>query len=287
MLAQQSPDNLTLLQANNYYAQYNALSYANSSGQLFESWDQLYGPVVTPEDEFTNLIRWNINDTNFNLALGIIVISGFGNNTAIEPSPFTAENIIILSDGRCSSTCTILSHLLKWQGKVRSVAVGGRPQTGAMQAVGGVKGSQVYQYALLASDVYYASQIEVSSTLGPLLNDSLYIIFRGANAGQGLPSLADFQINWQNNHAEGDSSYTPLQFVYEAADCRLWYQPSHVLAIENLWATVAAQAFGLNGTDVFSLCVEGSTNAPSSLTGNETLFNYGNPTNVTNFLPMA
>ncbi|KAK5956867.1 hypothetical protein OHC33_002356 [Knufia fluminis] len=297
-LAEVYPDNVTLLQANNYYAQYSAHSYANSSGELFNSWDQLYGPVDTPKDDFTNLIRWNINDTDFNLASGSIVISGFGNNTEIQPSPFSSENIILLSDGRCSSTCTILAHFLKWQGKVKSVAMGGRPQTGAMQAVGGVKGSQVYQYALLASDVYYAWQgsallgqteiatsIEESSTLGPLLNDSTYIIFRGASAGVGIEALTDFTFNWQNNVAEGDSDYTPLQFVYEAADCRLWYQPQHINDVSTLWATVAAQAFGLNDTDVFSLCVEGSTNAPSSLSGNEALFNDGNPTNVTDFEP--
>lgn len=297
-LAEEFPGNLTLLQANNYYAQYSAESYANGSGQLFESWDQLYGPVETPQDSFTNLIRWNINDTDFNLASGNIVVSGFGNNTDVQPSPFTSENIILLSDGRCSSTCSILAHFLKWQGKVKSVAMGGRPQNGAMQAVGGVKGSQVYQYALLASDVYYAwqgasltgqleiaSSIEASSTLRPILNDSTYIIFRGASAGIGIEALTDFQVNWQNNIAEGDSTYMPLQFVYEAADCRLWYQPQHINDISNLWATVAAQAFGLNDTDVFSLCVEGSTNLPSSLSGNATLFNDGNPTNVTIFQP--
>jgi len=297
-LAQENPGNLTLLQANNYYAQYSAESYANDSGQLFDNWDELYGPVETPQDNFTNLIRWNIDDLDFNLASGNIVISGFANNTDVQPSPFTSENIILLSDGRCSSTCTILAHFLKWQGKVKSIAMGGRPQTGAMQAVGGVKGSQVYQYALLASDVYYAwqgatlndqpeisSSIEASSTLGPILNDSTYVIFRGANAGAGASALTDFQVNWQNNIAEGDATYTPLQFVYEAADCRLWYQPQHINDISNLWATVAAQAFGLNNTDVFSLCVEGSTNAASSLSGNATLFNDGNPTNVTSFQP--
>ena len=34
-----------------------------------------------------------------------------------------------------------------------------------------------------------------------------------------------------------------------------------------------------------SLCVDGSTNAPSSLSGNATLFNNGNPSNVTDFMP--
>lgn len=297
-LAKQQPDNFTALKLANYYDQYSAESNANGSGQLFQTWEELYGPVVTPTDNFTNLLRWNLNSTEYNLGTGNIVISGFGNNSEVEPSPFTPENIIILSDGRCSSTCTILSHLLKYQAKVKSIAMGGRPQNGAMQAIGGVKGSQVYQYRLLAHDVIFAylnadnlgytnvtNAIETSKSLGPMANDSDYIIFRGAHAGVGSESLSDFQINYQNNVAENDTSYTPLQFVYEAADCRLWFQNNHIYNIQNLWYTVAGQAFGLNNTEVFSLCVQGSTNAPTSLSGNATLFNGGNPVNVTSFVP--
>lgn len=34
---------------------------------------------------------------------------------------------------------------------------------------------------------------------------------------------AELSFNFRNNIAEGDASITPLQFVYEAADCRLYY----------------------------------------------------------------
>lgn len=292
-----SPNNISLLVGTNYYAQYSARAYANSSGQLFESWPELYGPVRASPDNFTNLIRLNLNDTNTNLAIGGFVVSGFANNSRVAPSPFTSENIIVLTDGRCSSTCGILTHFLKYQAKVKSIAVGGRPQTGAMQATGGVKGSQVYQYYSLHYDVQYAYQVSSvfdrnqaaairdSKILGPIYNDSDYVILRGANAGVGAAALNDFTFNFQNNIAEGDTSYTPLQFVYEAADCRLWYQPRHISNISTLWTTVAEQAFGLNGVQTFSLCVQGSTGAPSSLSGNATLFNNGNPNNVTNFMP--
>ena len=46
----------------------------------------------------------------------------------------------------CSSTCTILSELLKNQGGVRSIAVGGRAKLRPMQGVGGTKGAQVLSY---------------------------------------------------------------------------------------------------------------------------------------------
>lgn len=293
---QEAKGNITLLAANNYYAQYNAKAYANDSGQLFESWPELYGPVDSGTDNFTNLIRWDVNSTDFNIGTTGLVISGLGNDTGIPPSPFTSDNIIVLADGRCSSTCTILTHFLKYQAKVKSIAMGGRPQTGAMQAVGGVKGSQVYQYLMLYGDVSLALQqadalgytdqvdaINSSKILGNILNSGDYIALRGANAGVQPTATNDFTFNFQNNIAEGDTSLTPLQFVYEAADCRLWYQPQHYGNISTLWATAAAQAFGLNNTQVFSLCVEGSTNASSSLSGNATLYNGGKPTNVTDF----
>jgi len=292
------PNNFTLLNNNNYYSQFSAEAFADDSGSLFKSWPALYGPVKTAKENYTNLIRWDLNDTDFNLASGNIVISGYGNNTSIAASPFTSDNIVLLSDGRCSSTCTIMSHLLKWQGKVKSIAMGGRPANGAMQAIGGVKGSQVYQYYLLAASIDGAYEVaeqlgytntvrafEKSSILGPILNDSDYIVYRGASGGQLPAALSDFTFNFQNNIAENDTSYTPLQFVYEAADCRLWFQPQHISNIRTLWNTVAAQAFGLNNTQQYSLCVQGSTNATSSLSGNATLYNNGVPVNVTSFIP--
>jgi hypothetical protein len=51
-----------------------------------------------------------------------------------------------LHDGMCSSTCAIASELLKDQGDVRTIAVGGRPQEGPMQGVGGTKGAQVFSW---------------------------------------------------------------------------------------------------------------------------------------------
>jgi hypothetical protein len=47
----------------------------------------------------------------------------------------------LLYDGFCASTCSIFSELMKNLGGVQSIAVGGRPQLGPMQGVGGVKGS--------------------------------------------------------------------------------------------------------------------------------------------------
>ena len=75
-----------------------------------------------------------------------------------------------LHDGMCSSTCAIASELLKNQGAVRTIAVGGRPQEGPMQGVGGTKGAQVFswddiQLRMQATYLYVCSN-HLSNLLG-------------------------------------------------------------------------------------------------------------------------
>ena len=98
-------------------------------------------------------------------------------------------------------------------------------------------------------------------------------------------SATDFTFNLRNNIYENDTTLTPAQFIYEAADCRLWFQPQHYSDITTRWTLTAAQAFGLNETSPYSMCVQGSTNQSSSLSGNATLFDNGVPDNVTTFIP--
>lgn len=57
--------------------------------------------------------------------------------------PFKAEDIVIVYDGYCASTCTIFSELMRQQGGVKTIALGGRPNKDIIQAVGGVKGTNV------------------------------------------------------------------------------------------------------------------------------------------------
>ena len=144
--------------------------------------DTISGPEERYGDNFTRLIRWNISNPGFQQAWGKggLVLSHTDN---IGEPPFQPENMIMvrhapylilffrsllhqafslrltpslfsrqtdlppsptqINNGQCSSTCTTTSHMLKWQGKVKSIAFGGRPQPGPMQAVGGVKGKQV------------------------------------------------------------------------------------------------------------------------------------------------
>lgn len=103
----------------------------------YGSWPEIFGPMMAPHDNLTNLFRENLTDP-LTIANGLVV-TGTLNRSGFT-QPFAAEDIIMLHDGLCGSTCAILSELLKTQAGVRSIAVGGRPQYGPMQAVGGAKG---------------------------------------------------------------------------------------------------------------------------------------------------
>lgn len=287
----EQPDNYTNFGNLGGTTVFAAETYLNDSLQMFASFDAYYGPVQIPgHGQFTNLVRYNLSNPDYDEATSGIVISGYANESNLAPQPFEPENIIILTNGNCGSTCTLLTHFLKWQAKVKSIAIGGRPQAGPMQTLGQVKGSQVIYFSQLIAITKLAFEEAENATLNAMKGTSLetiynlgdYVTLRTASGGEKTNEVS---FNMRNNIAEGDTSFTPLQFVYEAAECRLFYTPEHMSSVGAIWATVAEQAFGANGTEPYSLCVDGSTNQKSSLSGNATLFNDGNPTNVTDFTP--
>jgi hypothetical protein len=83
------------------------------------------------------IARWNLSDVLTPLNSGGIYVSGYLKRANITVQPFPAEDIIIIYDGYCASTCTIFSELMRQQAGVRTIALGGRPNKDPMQAVGG------------------------------------------------------------------------------------------------------------------------------------------------------
>lgn len=122
----------------------------------YGSWEDLFGPEQLNGDSFTKTLRYNFSDEPSYTYPGFSVI-GYLNNTneTQTPQPFRADDIVMLHDGMCSSTCTIVSELLKNQGGVRTIAVGGQPKFGPMQGIGGTKGAQSFQW----DDVQVRAQI--------------------------------------------------------------------------------------------------------------------------------
>lgn len=104
--------------------------FNNISNELFQSWPALFGPIEAQGDKFTNTIRYPLDDPGFDFNYGGLVVTGYGNRSNFTDQPFDAKNIVLLYDGFCASTCALFSEMMKSQGQVKSVVVGGRPQLG-------------------------------------------------------------------------------------------------------------------------------------------------------------
>ena len=94
-------------------------------------------------------------------------------------------------------------------------------------------GSKIFETSLTAfasHDAKYYAQ----TALGEYNDLPLY---RGTN----------YVINARDGIRQGDDSETPLQFVYEPADCRIYYTPEMAVDQSAAWKTVADTAFnGIN-----------------------------------------
>lgn len=107
------------------------LDLSDPQGDKFNTTDEILTPVTLQGDQFTAYIRQPAV-AGFNL-------TGTGNRSNPPPALFKPENVVLLTDGTCGSTCTIFSYLMIFQANVTTISVGGRPQVGPMQSVGGVE----------------------------------------------------------------------------------------------------------------------------------------------------
>jgi len=241
----------------------------NIDNKVMTSWSELFGPVQANGDSFTTTLRYNFTDSLSTTYTGFSVI-GFGENAneTKTPTPFKSQDMVMLHDGMCSSTCALAAELLKNQGAVRTIAVGGRPQPGPMQGIGGTKGAQVFAWddiQVRLQTLYAlgspAQQMEWNNTdLGKSVFAKQLFKRSAYNGGQIAGG-----VNLKDNLRLADTSGTPLEFMYEAADCRMWFTSKMIGDVTELWKGVADRMFMGNGTMMG--CVEGSTGAPSSISG--------------------
>lgn len=146
------------------------------------------------------------------------------------------------------------------QGRVRQIVTGGRPQEGPMQGVGGVKGGSLGTMLVLLLDLLKAldyADAELEADFGAKFAGNVRpYIMALARASNNQAS-----INFRNSIRQGDESMTPLQYVYEAADCRLFQTAEMLEDEEALWRRVYNAMWEDGG------CVQGPTNHPSAMPG--------------------
>jgi hypothetical protein len=140
-----------------------------------------------------------------------------------------ADSFLELCDGFCSSACTMFSEFMSISSGVKSIAMGGRPSTNPTQGVGGVKGSLSINWNYIygnSRSVYSQATPELHAILANL---TALPMQRSTRSGVNLRD----SILRPNVH-DG----LPTQFVYEAADCRLFWTPPMVIDVRAVWMAV-------------------------------------------------
>lgn len=115
--------------------------------------------------------------------------------------------------------------MMHHQAHVKTVVVGGKPNYGPMQAPAGSRGARAYTAGTLDEDFTLAKNLnKTTQSLLPSRKHDLWIRFAGLN-------LRD-QIRKEENAV-------PLQFVYEPADCRIFFTKETYNNYNLLWRYAA------------------------------------------------
>ncbi|KAK3400715.1 hypothetical protein B0T20DRAFT_494683 [Sordaria brevicollis] len=237
--------------------------------RIFMGWEQLLGPEGTKEGSMSSLLA------HFDLNLASTLeepVFGYGPFAWMRNGsrPFKAENIVVITNGQCASTCALLISLLRHLGLpspspspgIRTLTFGGRPRLGPMQAVGGVKGGQYYSLSTIYKHVQRAIELAVTnSTLSPssskaaLLTDEelarlkelapvsledfpLRLGLNGLGAGVNFRDLYYLPVEHSDaskNGVKEMAAQVPAQFIYEPADCRRFITAEMLFRPAKMW----------------------------------------------------
>lgn len=241
---------------------FNYLSDLTVSNLNFPSREAKFGPFEHHGDNFSNLFHWNLSDVLTPYEAGGISIHGYGElaNYTSAPQPFANEDIIVVTDGYCASTCTIFSELMRQREGIKYISLGGRPREGITQAVGGVKGTNNYPW----NYIQYLAQLTITNlTSSKEESDKLDATELGDYwdnvVFDRLAPDTSMSVNLRDGIRDNDESQTPLHFLYEPSDCRIFYTKAMTVDVTAIWKAVADTAFrGKNH------CVAGSLGGNST-----------------------
>ncbi|KAI9687704.1 MAG: hypothetical protein M1822_001783 [Bathelium mastoideum] len=231
----------------------------NQELQPFSSFNGSNGllpAVLNNGDKFTALTRVDLNSSFGDIMTDFIVPYGFGNNNSTGPQPFETNQIVILTDGVCASSCSIFTEFMTRQAGVKTVVIGGRPRRQHIQAIGGTKGAQAETFdtlrdvsqEIMGANVLQGQSLALASATFPGINPMPFI---------AQSDLAKIQLNLRDNIAQDDPSATPLQFIFEPADCRIFYTAQSVTQPKYVWEHVADVMWGNKS------CAVGDLNKPT------------------------
>lgn len=164
-----------------------------------------------------------------------------------------------LTDGTCSSACALFVEFMT-RNQTRTISVGGNPRTGPMQTASGTRGAASY----------LSRNIDIDYNV---LRDTI----QDTEAANRLPLTFDpdmrlniAQINIRDQMRENNTY--PLQFIYDASDCRIFYTLKNVYNMTQLWRDAATATWADD-----SLCVLDSTGYSDKVPKSPIPHNYTAP----------
>jgi hypothetical protein len=203
--------------------------------------------LLTIPDYYTTPARWNLSDPYLRFFSGGIDVTGYGSLAHVTgPPKFKPENIVIVTDGYCASTCTIFAEFLTQQAGVKTIAMGGRSNKNPIQAIGGVKGVNNYAFSFIQQQAQYAIRFDSSLNTSSFKTDYVSDVPFNRASSSG--------VNNRDGLRRNDTSGLALQFVYDEADCRLYYTPEMTVDITAVWMAAADAQWGNKGK-----CVSGAS----------------------------
>lgn len=173
--------------------------------------------------------------------------------------PFEPEDILIVGDGNCVSACTTSVNFMTNVGGVQSLVFGGRPRKEPMQIMGGVRGAQSAGFTLIENLVKLAHTAVRDVDESDLPDGFMATI----NETRPLPltdfplQIAGLNVNLRNSYQD-DNIDLPLQFEYQAADCKLYYTYDNIVDPTTACASAKGAIWGNDG------CVYDSTGGRGS-----------------------
>ena len=232
--------------------------FETPSSTPWPSYREWYGPVEGHEG-LGNYTRPALlkNSTLFPIPVDVTPPSS-------EP-PFRPEDIIIVTDGECASACAVLVDALVHTHGVRTVAFGGRPIQKPMQAIGKVKGGPIGHFTGFPAinRTTAPSGVRVVPDHPPPMR----IRFSPVRGSDWKDGFAFNVANMIPLNASDDA--IPYQFLYEAANCKLFFTWEMARDVTAIWKAAASAAWGQGK------CVKGSTTTSDGTLGGMVPYDEG------------
>lgn len=189
-----------------------------------------------------------------------------------QDPPFAAENILLIGDGNCASSCSVFVQLMMGLANVtNTLAFGGRPNSDPMPFVGGVRGSESLSFDTLSTTIDAVGAYVVNRTQQgrPVLSQDQ---LTQALDLRPLP-VKELPLQFGGGHINFRNSYYPnsdlcLQFDHQAAGCRLFYTAENIRWPASTWNDAADAMWGNSSKGCKAPANNVTSSASSSLNGN-------------------